>query len=161
MLYDFVVTYRDAIITKAREELTARAWPSATANEVDSGVPLFVTQLAETLRGEATGPPYSPTSLGSTATRRGRDLLVLGFSVSQVVHDYSDLCQVITELALQQQAPITTEEFHAVNRCLDTAIAEAVTKHARITAESRSTAVLDADGFDRSIEDLDADFTPQ
>ena len=146
MLYDFVVTYRDAIITKAREKLTARAWPSATANEVDNGVPLFLTQLAETLRGETTGTPYSPTAFGSTAIRRGRDVLVLGFTVSQVVHDYSDICQVITELALQQQTPITTEEFHTVNRYLETAIAEALTGHARIRAESRSTEELERSG---------------
>jgi hypothetical protein len=28
----------------------------------------------------------------------------------------------------------TTEEFHTLDRCLDTAIAEAVTEHARLTA---------------------------
>jgi len=34
-------------------------------------------------------------------------------------------------------APITTEEFHILNRCLDTAIAESVTEHGRISSESR------------------------
>jgi signal transduction histidine kinase len=53
------------------------------------------------------------------------------------VHDYGDICQAVTELALEQNAPITTEEFHTLNRCLDTAIAEAVTEHARITAQTR------------------------
>ena len=59
-----------------------------------------------------------------------------GFNISQVVHDYGDICQAITEVAVEQNVPITTEEFHTLNRCLDTAIAEAVTEHARITAES-------------------------
>ena len=80
----------------------------------------------------------SPGAIGSTATRHGRDLLALGFTVSQVVHDYGDICQAVTELAIEQNAPITTDEFKTLNRCLDTAIAEAVTEHARITAESRS-----------------------
>jgi signal transduction histidine kinase len=62
-------------------------------------------------------------------------LLTLGFTVSQVVHDYGDICQAVTELAVKQNAPITTEEFHTLNRCLDTAIAEAVTEHARLTAQ--------------------------
>ena len=44
----------------------------------------------------------------------------------------------MTEVAGEQQAPITTEEFHTLNRCLDTAIAEAVTEHARVTEEARS-----------------------
>ena len=59
--------------------------------------------------------------------------------MSQVVHDYGDICQAITELALERHAPITTDEFHTLNRCLDTAIAEAVTEHARITAQRTGT----------------------
>jgi signal transduction histidine kinase len=62
----------------------------------------------------------------------------LGFTVSQVVHDYGDICQTITSLAVEQKAPISVEEFQTLNRCLDTAIAEAVTEHARLTAETRS-----------------------
>jgi signal transduction histidine kinase len=49
-----------------------------------------------------------------------------------------DLCQAVTELALEHDAPITTPEFHTLNRCLDDAIAEAVTEHTRATAEFTS-----------------------
>ncbi len=73
-------------------------------------------------------------------------MLALGFTVSQVVHDYGDICQAITELAVDQNAPITTEEFHVLNRCLDTAIADAVTEYARITAESQSAGELERMG---------------
>jgi hypothetical protein len=75
--------------------------------------------------------------------------LGLGFTVSQVVHDYGDICQAITEWAVEQNAPITTDEFHVLNRCLDTAIADAVTEHARITAASRSADELDLPEADR------------
>ena len=136
MLYEFVTTYRDAIIQRAREKLTARPWPAASAQELDNGVPLFLTQLAETLRSESSDSTPTRGAIGSTATRHGADLLALGFSVSQVVHDYGDICQAVTELAIEQNAPISTEEFKTLNGCLDTAIAEAVTEHARITAES-------------------------
>ena len=139
MLYEFVTTYRDAIITRAREKLTARQWPSASAQELENGVPIFLTQLSETLRSESTGAAHSQGAIGSSATRHGSDLLALGFTVSQVVHDYGDICQAVTELAIEQNAPITTDEFKTLNGCLDTAIAEAVTEHVRITAESRST----------------------
>lgn len=139
MLYEFITTYRDAIIRRAREKLTARPWPSASAQELENGVPLFLTQLSEALRSESTGAAHSQGAIGSGATRHGSELLALGFSVSQVVHDYGDICQAVTELAIEQNAPITTEEFRILNGCLDTAIAEAVTEHARITAESRST----------------------
>lgn len=146
MLYEFVTTYRDAIIDRARAKLTARPWPAASAEELENGVPLFLTQLSEKLRAESTGTPHARGAIGSTATLHGRDLLALGFTVSQVVHDYGDICQAITELAVAQNAPITTEEFRILNACLDTAIAEAVTEHARITAESRSNEELERSG---------------
>ena len=38
------------------------------------------------------------------------------------------------------------EEFHTLNRCLDTAIAEAVTEHARITAQTRSVSEVERRG---------------
>jgi signal transduction histidine kinase len=87
---------------------------------------------------EATSTPFSTTAIGSTAARHGAELLEAGFNVSQVVHDYGDICQAVTELAVEQKVPISVEEFHTLNRCLDTAIAEAVTEHARITAQTRS-----------------------
>lgn len=48
-----------------------------------------------------------------------------------MIHDYGDLCQAITELAVEQGAPMTTSEFGVLNACLDDAIAAAVTEHAR------------------------------
>jgi signal transduction histidine kinase len=139
MLYEFITTYRNEIITRAREKVTARPWPSPSEEEIKNGVPRFLNELSETLRLESAGTTHSQLEISSTATRHGRELLALGFTVSQVVHDYGDICQAVTELAIEQNAPITTEEFKTLNRCLDTATAEAVTEHARITAESRTT----------------------
>ena len=51
-----------------------------------------------------------------------------GFSIEQVVHDYGDVCQSITDLAVELGAPISTEDFRTLNRCLDNAIAGAVTE---------------------------------
>jgi signal transduction histidine kinase len=146
MLYEFVETYREAIIAKTRTKVSSRPWPPASTSELENGLPVFLSQLAETLRWEDTETPFAPHAIGESATRHGRDLLSLGFTVSQVVHDYGDICQAITELAVEQNAPITTEEFHVLNRCLDTAIADAVTEHARITAESRSADELERMG---------------
>jgi signal transduction histidine kinase len=146
MLDEFVETYREAIIAKTRVKVRTRPWPPASTTELENGLPIFLNQLAETLRRERTDTPVSHQAIGDSATRHGRDLLALGFSVSQVVHDYGDICQAITELAVEQNAPITTEEFHILNRCLDIAIADAVTEHARITAESRSADELERMG---------------
>ncbi len=138
MLYEFVDLNRDVIISRTRDRVLSRPWPSVAPGEVEHGVPLFLRQLSETLRLEATSAPFPTDAIGAAAARHGGDLLRLGFTVSQVVHDYGDICQMITALAVEQKAPISVEEFHTLNRCLDTAIAEAVTEHARMTAQRRS-----------------------
>src|SRR5687767_9999419 len=138
MLHEFITTYYDAIVGRTREKLSSRGWPTATAHNLEHGVPLFLNQLSETLRRESSATPFSPDAIGTSAALHGCELLSAGFNVSEVVHDYGDICQAITELALDHRAAITLEEFHTLNRCLDTAIAEAVTEHARLTAETRS-----------------------
>jgi signal transduction histidine kinase len=49
--------------------------------------------------------------------------------VEQVVHDYGDLCQAITDLAFELNEPIEIDEFRTLNRCLDNGIAVAVTEY--------------------------------
>ena len=146
MLHEFITTYRDAIITRTRAKLTDRPWPLVSTSELEHGVPLFLTQLSETLRLETTETPFSETAIGASAIKHGAELRALGFNISQVVHDYGDICQAITEVAVEEHVPITTEEFHVLNRCLDAAIAGAVTEHARITADSRTTGEIERSG---------------
>ena len=92
----------------------------------------------ETLRLETSENPYATSAIGAAAARHGRELLKGGYNVSQVVYDYGDICQAITELALDQKATITVKEFHTFNRCLDIAIAHAVTEHVRVPRANRS-----------------------
>ena len=138
MLYEFITIHRDAIEARTRDRVRGRPWPSISPNEIEYGVPLFLTQLSETLRFEATATPFATDAIGNAAARHGAELLAAGFNVAQVVHDYGDICQAITEIAIEQRAPITVEEFHTLNRCLDTAIAESVSEHSRLTARKRS-----------------------
>jgi signal transduction histidine kinase len=145
LLHEFVTAYRDAIITRAREKLTARPWPATSAQALENGVSTFLNQLTETLRSDATGAAHAPGEIGAAARSHGAELVALGFTVSQVVHDYGDICQAVTEVAIEQQVAITTDEFRMLNGCLDIAIAEAVTEHSRITAESRA-----AEEYERS-----------
>ena len=69
--------------------------------------------------------------IADSAILHGHDLLLQGFTVSQVVHDYGDVCQSITELAVEMEVPISTDDFRMLNRCLDDAIAGAVTEYGR------------------------------
>jgi signal transduction histidine kinase len=127
MLHEFITANRDEIVASARARVAERAAPRPTEEELISGIPLFLDQLADTLRFSR------PTSdaMNRGATARGNALLRRGFTVSQVVHDYGDICQAITRLAIVKGAPITTDEFQTLNRCLDDAIARAVTEYAR------------------------------
>jgi len=51
------------------------------------------------------------SEVGELAALHGRDLLNLGYTVDQVVHDYGDLCQAITDLAFERDAPFEIDEF--------------------------------------------------
>ncbi len=138
MLFEFITMHRDDIVARTRDRVRGRPWPAVSGREIEHGVPLFLEQLTETLRLETTAHPFPSGAIGSSAARHGAELLGAGFDVAQVVHDYGDICQAITEIAAEQHAPISVEEFHTLNRCLDTAIAEAVMEHARLTARRRS-----------------------
>jgi signal transduction histidine kinase len=64
--------------------------------------------------------------------------------VEDVVHDYGDLCQAITDLAVEQSAPITVDEFRTLNRCLDNAIATAVAEFAYLYNRAASDVHFDS-----------------
>jgi signal transduction histidine kinase len=127
VLHEFLHANRDGIIARARAKVAQRPAPQATEAELESGIPLFLDQLIQTLRGSSTSGP----SMRDGATRHGGELLHRGFTVAQVVHDYGGVCQAVTELADETRASITADEFHTFNRCLDDAIAEAVTEFSR------------------------------
>jgi len=67
--------------------------------------------------------------------------------VAQVVHDYGDICQVITELAVQLGAQISNEDFRTLNLCLDVAIAESVTEFARQREQAIGSRGVEQLGF--------------
>ncbi len=127
MLHEFIGINRDEIVRRCRAKVATRSGPAPPEAEVDHGVPVFLDQLRDALRdGHVTSP-----EIGRSAIRHGHDLLRQGFTVSQVVHDYGDVCQAITELAVETNAPISTNDFRMLNRCLDDAIAGAVTEYGR------------------------------
>lgn len=134
MLDEFLTMFRADIIAATCDKAHARLHPTISGETLRTGVPLFLTHLSAALKRERAAEPFTSSAIGDAATRHGADLLALGFTVSQVVHVYGDICQAVTELALAQNAPITVDEFRILNRSLDTAIADAVTEHSRRTA---------------------------
>ena len=141
MLHDFLKNHRSDLIARCRRSAARRASIPEIGLETEFGIPLFLEQLTETLEaeyraefGEAEkisgqlGGASSRSQIGSAGLKHGRELSRQGLSVEQVVHEYGDLCQAITGLALELDAPIETTEFKTLNRCLDDVIADAVTE---------------------------------
>ena len=121
MLEEFISLHRDEIIRRCRAKVAARSSPPATKLEIDHGVPLFLGQLIDALHHGLSSSPEIATG----ASLHGQDLERQGFTVSQVVHDYGDVCQAITEMAVELDAPIRAKDFRVLNGCLDNAIAGA------------------------------------
>lgn len=142
MLHEFLAANRDDLIDRCRLKVAQRRAPKASDSELEHGIPHFLEQLIKTLQVERTPEPLRSlqvsgpsggegselSEIGATAARHGRELLQHGFTVDQVVHDYGDLCQAITDLAYERDAPFEVDEFRTLNRCLDNAIADSVTE---------------------------------
>ena len=141
MLHEFLSENRAELIELCKEKVALRSAPRV-GEALEHGIPIFLDQLIKTLRVEQTAHPLrsreisgpaggmaQPMSeLGEAAALHGRELFQHGYTIDQVVHDYGDLCQSITQQAFEMDAPIEVEEFRTLNRCLDNGIAEAVTE---------------------------------
>jgi len=132
LLHEFIVAHRDQIITRCKERVATRPQSAHAPAKVNSGVPLFLDQLVHILRS----PGDTDHEIAVSAALHGHDLLQKGYTVSQVVHDYGDVCQSITALALEMDQTIETADFRTLNRCLDEAIAGAVTVYGREREQS-------------------------
>ena len=142
MMYQFLANNRDDLIERCADKVARRPSRNATAEQLRNGIPMFLEQLTRTLEAEQEGQAEAGmkisgasggdraalSEMGVSAAAHGTNLLKLGYTVDQVVHDYGDLCQAITDLAFERDAPFSIDEFRTLNRCLDNAIADAVTE---------------------------------
>jgi hypothetical protein len=132
VLQELIAQNRDEIIRRCRAKVAGRTIPPPSLAQTDNGVPLFLDQLVQALRTGAGSTPEMSTS----AILHGHELLCQGFTVSQVVHAYGDVCQSVTELALETGASISVGDFRLLNQCLDEGIACAVAEYGRARAQS-------------------------
>lgn len=139
-LHGFLADNFAELVERCSEKVSRRAKRAATPQQLANGIPLFLSQLigtleaeegghtAESLRisGASGGSAVRGSVIGASAAVHAKALFELGYSVDQVVHDYGDICQAITDLAVEREAPFSVNEFRTLNRCLDNAIADAV-----------------------------------
>jgi len=151
MLHEFLTLHRDELIERCKDASRARLTPAVFSKTIEHGLPLFLQQLTSILRHEELTDerPHAgidahsldingQSEIGRAAALYGTELLHLGYTLDQVVHGYGDMCQAITGLAVEQTTHISTDEFRTLNRCLDNAIADAVTAFDSADAGARS-----------------------
>jgi signal transduction histidine kinase len=130
MLHEFLADNRSELVARCRAKVATREH-SAAEELLKNGVPMLLEQLIRILRAEQEhaiiDDRLTHGAVGASAALHGQDMLALGFSVDEVVHNYGDLCQAITDLAVERNAPFSVDEFRTLNHCLDYAIAYAVT----------------------------------
>jgi len=143
-MHRFLSTHRTELIARCRAKVANRDVAGSDKRELEHGITIFLDQLIKTLQVELTPHPMRSrkvsgpsgggkpmlSEMGESAAAHGRELLEHGFTVEELVHDYGDLCQAIMDLACELEVSIEVDEFRTFNRCLDNAIANAVTEFA-------------------------------
>jgi hypothetical protein len=149
MLREFLNENRSDLVERCRIKVLKRPAPHPMWDERNYGIPLFLAQLIEMLNLDEDTDVFDITQesepkkalsarIVATARKHAVNLRERGLTPDQVVHDYGDLCQAITELAFERNAQIQISEFHTLNRLLDNAIAAAVTEYGQGAGSSRA-----------------------
>ena len=164
-MHAFLTEHQDELIDRCREKVASRTAAGRPRRELEHGITVFLEQLIKTLlaeeaenmpgsrrvSGPAGGGPPTLSEMGESASAHGRELLEHGYTVEELVHDYGDLCQSITDLAFEKGANIEVAEFRTLNRSLDNAIASAVTEYAYqrdfVVADLQAAAVNERLGY--------------
>ena len=142
MLSSFLTNNRADLVARCAAKVAKRPARNASQKQLETGISMFLEQLIQTLdaegegdasegvriSGPAGGDHTAVSEIRVTAMAHGKALLLLDYTFDQVVHDYGDLCQAVTDLAVERDAPFSIEEYRTLNRCLDNAIAAAVTE---------------------------------
>lgn len=162
MLHKFLRANRAALIERCRAQVSNRRLPEAAEVEAEPeperGIPLFLDHVARTLEverdadtarsleisGPSGGEIDGLSEIALAATAYGGALARQGFSVNHVVHSFGDVCQAISGLAFEEGVSIDVQEFRTLNRCLDNAIAAAVTEFAAHHGATASEATMRA-----------------
>ncbi len=149
MLYEFLLKNEKEILAAWAKKTLELTGVRPNSDQLQKGVPIFYSQLLAALKlvednlkvVEAEDKPamakaarendklevVAESTHPEEAGEHGAELLRLGYTLSHVVHAYGSMYQSITEIATEKNVAITPSEFNDLNRCLDVAIAGAVT----------------------------------
>jgi len=167
MLHKFLTLHRVELIERCKSKAALRFAPAGAHEAVlPNGVPLILDQLIEMLRaehvtamrrniricGRSDASKARQPRIDEAASQHGLELLRNGFPVEEIVYGYGDLCQAVTDLAVECNATIHTHEFRTLNYCLDKAIADALMSysgrpHTPLAADNEAQGLREQLGF--------------
>jgi hypothetical protein len=118
MLADFIAGNREEIVTRHRSKAVITSFPAPLDAERECADLVFIEQLLGALRNSHDRPNVAHRDDNALEARR----------ILPRVIQYQDICQCITDLAMETNAPINVTDFANLDRCFDDAVARAVTE---------------------------------
>jgi hypothetical protein len=139
----FIDTHREELLRRCHDKGATMLPATGPLSALEHGLPRFLDDLVSELSGTS-----KTREMNEQATRRGGDLFLDGVtSIGQVVHDYGSVCQSVTDLAVELNTTVSSEGFRTLNRCLDDAIAAAVSEYSRRQQQNQ----MEVQAFDQSL----------
>jgi hypothetical protein len=118
MLADFIAGNREEIVTRYRSKAVIASFPVPLDAEREYTVLVFVEEMLGALRN----------SHYQTSVLHRDDHALEVRPIAPRVIQYREICLCIAELAMETNAPINVADFANLDRCLDDAVARAVTE---------------------------------
>ena len=120
-LHELINLHRDEIIRRCG----AASAPQATGSWIKQGMAAFLDQLMVELRE----CPSRTEAIDEVVMPGGDERISQKSIVSQATQPYRRVGRSVVDLALELNVPISADDFAMLDRCLDAAIARAVTEH--------------------------------
>jgi hypothetical protein len=120
-LHELINLYRDEIIRRCE----TTAGPQASGDWMPQGVAAFLDQLMVELRES----PWRAEAVDEVVMPGGDELVSQMSTVSHLTQPYRGVGRSVIDIALELNVPISADDFVMLDRCLDAAIAHAVTRH--------------------------------
>jgi len=143
MLIEFITAQRGELVSRANAKGRARLALSPTRRLLSSSAPLFLDHLAKALQ---LAPALAAALQVRGARARGGLLLDSGYTVAEVVQDWGDVCQAITELAESTGTALLAGEVEVLCLCLNNAVAGAITEYARVREQRMAKSEIERAG---------------
>ncbi len=140
----------------ASQEIFLLAGVRPSSDQLKPGLLIFFQQLQSSIGGGGENPskltpelshPAQVKGVAESAGQLGIEMFRLGYTLSHVVHVYGSLCQAVTGLAIKKGIDISSLEFRDLNRCLDVALAGAVSAFEKLRDSNRIESEVKRCGF--------------